>query len=305
MATVNKRSKLLLSNVINGVTAGGATVARIDAGYDEIVKSTPDGLQIPFVERATQFVRGSQTWECWAELINLLTGTVGSSVFYERKSGIAAATGYVKHQINNPVIYRANLNQSKGQYMTATAEFECRFASETAIISDVWAMTDSQAAPTFNVAARGGWRIISATFTPASSSAINLYHLLSFNFSIALALAKASNDSDKGYTAVDADLEAGVDCSGSLTLEDSTVASSVILAAQLLLAARGTLVLTVAQGAGAANKTITINGVQFGSGGRSLDAGKPFNDGSIGFTVTNNSTTPLTLAGANKIIAIA
>jgi hypothetical protein len=305
MATVNKRSKLILSNVINGVTAGGATTARIDAGYDEIVKSTPDGLQIPFVERATQFVRGSQTWECWAEMINLLNGTVGTNVFYERKSGVAAATGYIKHQLNAPVIHRASLSQSQGQYMTASAEFECRFASETAVISDAWAMTDSQAAPTFNAAARGGWRIISAAFTPSGGSAINLYHLRSFNFSLAIALAKASNDSDKGYTAVDADLEAGIDASGSLTLEDSTITSTVILAATLLLAARGTLVLTVQQGAGGANKTITINGVQFGTGGRSLDAGKAFNDGSISFSVTNNSTTPLTLAGANKIIAFA
>jgi hypothetical protein len=305
MSTINKRSKLLLASIINGVTAGGATIAKIEAGYDEIVKSNPDGSQVPYVDRGAQFVRGSQAWEDWIEMINLLTGTVASSVFYERKSGVAGATGFIKHQLNNPVVHRAALSQSQGGNMTAAADFECRFGSETQTIADVWAMTDSQAEPAVPATDRGGWRVVSAVFTPSGGTAINIYHLTAFTFAIALRLVKACNDADLGYTCVDADLEAGLDCSGSITLQDSTITTSVMLAAQLLIAARGVLVLTVKQGQGAANKVITINGVQFGTGGRSLDPTKPFNDGSIGFSVTNNATTPLTLAGANKIITIA
>jgi hypothetical protein len=305
MATVNKRAKLLLSSIINGITAGGATLAKIDAGYDEIIRSVPDGSQVPFVERSCQFVRGSQAWEDFSQAIAILTGTVGTSVFYERISGVAAATGYIKHTLNNPVIYRMALSQSKGQYMTASADFECRFASETAVISDVWAMLDTQAAPTITQPARGGWRVVSAVFTPASGTGINLYHVDSFSFSLTMRLAKACNDADKGYTAVDADIEAGIDASGSITLEDASIATASILASRLLLAAKGTLVLTLLSAEGAANKTITIKGVQFGSGGRSLDPGKPFNDGALGFTVANSSTTPLTLTGTDKIIAFA
>jgi hypothetical protein len=305
MATVNKRSKLLLSTIVNGVTAGGATMARVDAGYDEIVRSVPDGSQVAFVERSAQFVRGSQAWEDWVEAINLLTGTVGTSVFYERNSGVAAATGFTKHTLSNPVIHRMSLSQQQGQYLTASADFECRFVSETAQITDVWQMLAAQAAPTNPTAARGGWRIVSAVFTPDGGAAINLYHLTAFKFDLALRLAKACNDADKGYTAVDADLEAGIDASGSISLEDATVESSAILAARLILAAKGTLVVTVLAGEDAANKALTLKGVQFGSGGRSLDSSKPFNDGSLGFTIANSSTTPLTLTGANKIIAIA
>jgi hypothetical protein len=57
--------------------------------------------------------------------------------------------------------------------------------------------------------------------------------------------------------------------------------------------------------AGAVNKVVTIAGVRFGSGGRSMESEKEFNDGSLPFEVINSATTPLTLAGANKIITIA
>lgn len=305
MATVNKRSKLLFSTIINGITAGGATLARIDAGYDEIVRSVADGTQVPYIERACQFVRGSQAWEDWTDAIGILTGTVGTSVFHERKSGTAAATGFIKHTLNNPVVHRFTLSQRQGQYLVASADFECRFASDTAQITDVWQMLDTQAAPSHPTAVRGGWRVVSAVFTPAGGSAINLYHVLSFNFDLAIRLVKACNDADKGYTAVDADIEAGIEAGGSISLEDSTIESTAILAARLVLAAKGTLVLTVLTGEGGANKTITIKGCQFGSGGRSLDPSKAFNDGSLGFTVANSSSTPLTLTGTDKIIAVA
>lgn len=301
MATVNKRGKQVFGTVINGVTAGGATMANIQFGHDEEILSAPDGLAVPMMDLAGQFVRGSQAWQDITLLIGLLTGAVGSSVFYEAESGAAT---YTKHQLNNPVIYAARISQQKGRYATCAADYECRFADPTKTIADVFVSTAAQVAPAYAAAALGGWRVAECVFTPNVGSVINLYHLLAFDFGLRMRLAKACNDGDLGYTAVDAD-QNGMDASGSVTLQDASIASSKLLAVQLVLAGRGTLAITLVSSGGAANKVITIAGVRFGSGGRNLESERDFNDGQLPFRVTNNTTTPLTLTGANKIITIA
>lgn len=303
MATVNKRGKQVFGTVVNGVSAGGATMADIQFGHDEEILSSPDGLAVPMMDLAGQFVRGSQAWQDITLLIGLLTGAVGSSVFYEAESG---ADTYTKHQLNNPVIYAARISQQKGRYASCAADYECRFADPTKTIADVFVSTAAQVAPAYTAAALGGWRVAESVFTPDAppSTPINLYHLLAFNFGLRMRLAKACNDGDLGYTAVDAD-QNGMDASGSVTLQDASIASSKLLAVQLVLAGRGSLAITLVSSGGAANKVITIAGVRFGSGGRNLESERDFNDGQLPFRVTNNTSTPLTLAGANKIITIA
>jgi hypothetical protein len=301
MATINKRGKRIFGTVINGVTAGGPTMANVQFGYDEVVQSSPDGLAVAIKDYDSQFVRGSQAWQDLSIMIGLLTGAVGSSVFYEAESGAAT---YTKHQINNPVIREARIGQQKGQYANCSSQFECRFADPTKTIADVFVSTAAQVAPAVAAAARGGWRVATTTFTPDGGAAINLYHLLAFDFMIRMRLSKACNDGDLGYTAVDADQD-GMEASGSVSLQDNTVDTAKILAVRLVLAGRGTLVMNLVSSAGAVNKVVTIAGVRFGSGGRSLESEKEFNDGSLPFEVINSATTPLTLAGANKIITIA
>jgi len=256
MATVNNRVGIPQAFVINGVDAGGAMSAAIQAGYDNTVRSAPDGLQVALQDKEIQFV-GTIVTQDWIEAVNLLTGTVGTYVFYERKSGVAEETGYVKHTITNPIIHRANLNFNKGGYATVSFDFECRAADETKGIADMWTPLDDQSAPSNVSAARGGWRIVTC-----AHGEVSIYHLTAFDFSLALPLVKECNDADVGYTCVDARLD-GLTAGGSISFQDAEITTAKLKCQQLITAAKASLVIAVKQSAGGANKTITIAGVDF------------------------------------------
>ena len=299
MTTVNQRVGVIQASVINGIDAGGTMSARIQAGYDEIIESEPDGLEVPISDRGAQFVRGTVVSQDWIHAVELLTGTLGTYVFHERQSGVAALGGYITHTITNPVIHNIRIDLTKGGYATVTFDFECRAADEIETIADMWGMLDDQAAPTYVTAARGGWRVQTALH-----GAVNIYHVSSFSFALKLDLVKACNDADVAYTCVDARLD-GARPTGSITFQDSSIATAQLKAQQLGLAARASLVLTVTQSGGAAAKTITILGVIFDSLGSNAGSNVKFTDYTMPFRVTNDITTELTVAGTNKIIVIA
>jgi len=303
MATVNERVGVIQASVINGIDAGGTMSARIEAGYDEIIESEPDGLEVPISDRGAQFVRGTVVTQDWVQAVELLTGTVGTYCFSERQSGVAVDTGYIKHTITNPVIHNVRLDFNKGGYATAAFDFECRAADDAKTIADMWGMLDDQAAPTYVAAARGGWRVQSTTFDDGLD-VINIYHVTAFSFGLKLDLVKACNDADVAYTCVDARLD-GARPTGSITFQDSSIATAQLKAQQLAMHARDTLVVTVTQSGGATAKTITIAGVVFDSLGSNAGSNVKFTDYTMPFRVTNDTTTQLTLAGENKIIEIA
>ena len=221
MTLTNKRVYTPQATVINGVSLGGTVTIAINEGYDNTVRSSPDGFQAQVIDKTDQFVRGTITVQDWPDAIGLLTGTLGTFVFYERKSGVAEATGYIKHTITNPVIHRISISINKGSYASVSADFECRAALDTDTIAVMHAITDSQAAPTAIVPALGGWRVVSTVY----GGTLNLYHVTGFNFSITLPLIKDCNDGDLAYGAVDAMLD-GIAASGSVNLQDSGVATS-------------------------------------------------------------------------------
>lgn len=299
MALVNKRVYSPQACLINGVSLGGVVTIAIQEGFDVQVRSSPDGFQVPVVDKTDQFVRGKISVQDWPDAIGLLTGTLGTLVFYERKSGTVDATGYIKHTIINPVIHSISISINKGSYASVSADFECHAALETDTIAIMHAITDAQAAPTAIVPALGGWRVVSAVY----GGTLNLYHVTGFNFSITLPLIKDCNDGDLAYGAVDT-LFDGIAASGSVNLQDSGVVTSELTSQQLLLAAIGNLVITVKQASGAANKIITIARASFSSDSGSSDR-SGYTSHSLPFEVTNNITVPLTLAGTNKIITIA
>jgi len=302
MATVNKRTKIVQAAVINGVDAGGLMSARIGCGYDQVLRSGPDGLQgPPLQDRFLQFCRGEIVSQDYTEMIALLTGTVGTYVCYERKSGVAEASGYIKHTVNNPVVHNARLSISKDGYATCGVSFECRAADETKGFADMWQQLDTQSKPAYVSAARGGWRVKSCAFDPdGAAPSISIYHVTAFEFAVALMMQMDSNDADVGYTCVDVEPEGSF--GGSLAFQDSTIATN-LLCQRLLAAARGVLTITLASGAGGADKVITINGVEFERVDRSMGSG--FAGHTINYSISNNATTPLSLTGANKIITIA
>ena len=303
MANVNKRIGSAQASTINGIDAGGMMSASIDEGYDQEFASGPDGLQCPIIDRCTQYCRGSLVSQDWVEMINLLTGTLGTYAFYERKSGVAEATGYVKHTLLNPVVYDAELSLSSGEKANALAtcscSFECRAADPANTIANLHVPLDSQAAPTYLPAARGGIRILTTLH-----GAVSIYHVTNLSAKITIPIRKASNDGDVAYTAVDADFN-GMSVSGSISFQDAAITSAKLKCQDLLLAARSSLVATIRQAGGAANKILTIAGVIFGSAKASPNANADFSEFTVPFKVCNDVTTQLTLAGANKIITIA
>jgi len=299
MATVNKRKKKLYAVTINGVDVGGAMSARISYGYENRIKSAPDGLALSVIDSDCQFCRGTVVTQDWVHVIDLLTGTLGTYVCWQRKSGAAAATGYIKYTITNPVIYACSFQVNQGGYITCTFSFECKAADETKGFADMLVPLDDQAAPTYLTAARGGWRVVSTTH----GGSLTIYHVKALNFGITMPVAKACNDADLGYTCVDAE-EENMTCSGSITFEDFTISTATILAQKLLAATPGDLVLRVVQSAGATSKDITIARCDFGSADENEDVNQPFNDQSLAFEINNDPGTPLTLSGDDKILTI-
>jgi len=304
MATVNQRTRIVQASVINGVDAGGAMSARIEAGFDNIMQSAPDGAEVAFSDREVQFVRGTVVTQDWIHFVDLLTGTVGTYVCYERKSGVAEATGYIKHTITNPVIHNVRMDLTKGQYGTITFLFECKAADETKTIADMWGLLDDQAAPSYISAARGGYRAQTTVFDPTPGDNISIYHVMSLTFTIAMNLVRECNDADVAYTCVDAGMD-GIVPTGSITFQDSSIVTAQLLAQRLVQHAADTLEITITQGQGATAKKITIAGVAFDSGAGNADVTRPFTDYTLPFRVVNSAGTPLTLTGTNKIITIA
>jgi len=298
MSTVNNRVKRPQTVVINGVDNGGLMSAKITSGFDQILKTPFDGLQVSIRDKYTQFCRGDVTTQDFATFYTLLTGTLGTYVCYERKSGTAEATGWLKHTIKNPVIHKISFSISKDGYSTVSFSFECKAASETEGLSALWTVTDSQSAPTYIAAERGGFRIISAVH-----GSTDIYHNTGFEFSLAGILTKESNDEDIAYTCVEVDTP--YDISGSLSFQDGTISNSLLKAQTLILAAAANLVLTVASSAGAANKVITIANVDFDNFSSDSSSEATFTGYSVSFGIANNATTQLTLSGANKIITFA
>jgi len=303
MVTVNNRVGIPQAMVINGVDAGGAMSAAIVEGYENTIRSAPDGSQIQVMDREVQYVRGTVVTQDWVHLIDLLTGTVGTYVFYERKSGVAEATGYIKHTLTNPVIHNCRINLAQGGYGTATFGFECKAADETKGITDMHGITDDQSAPAVISSARGGFRIETSKFS-TGGGIINIYHTTAFDFGLALPLVKACNDGDVGYTCVDARLD-GIAAGGSISFQDTSISAGALLCQQLLVHARDQLELTVRQSQGATSKDITILGAIFGSGNLNSDVNAEFTDYNMPYEISNDPSLPLTLAGTNKIITIA
>lgn len=303
MSTVNVRCKITQHHVINGVDAGGAMSAVVEGGYDVTLKSSPDGLGGPPIEDDfVEFIRGRLVTQDWVHMMDLLTGTVGSHVFYERKGGVPATTGFLKHTVASPVIHTAELNITKDGYATVSGAFECKAADETKGMADMFTTEDSQAAPaSYITAARGGYRIVSAVFSPDVGDDITIYHNTAFRTRVVLSVDKESNDADVGYTQVDLIEESG-QYGGSLSFQDTAVATSLVTAQRLVAAGRGTLVVTVRQGSGATAKDITVAGVKFKNFQRTGSTGKT--EHTANYTITNDPGTPLTLAGDNKIIVI-
>lgn len=299
----DEKTLALKGSVINGVDAGGEMSILIDEGYDEVSESCPEGAEVAIVDRSGQYVRGTCVTQSVSTALGLLSGAIDKYEFFERKSGVAALAGWLKHALASPVIWDIDIRLNQGSYWTATFKFECRFATAATVISDVHVLTDAQADPGLSAELKlGGQKIVSALL-----GALAIYGVKSFGFHLGLVLAKSCVGGALGYTSVDAELGgAGGRCDGSIAFQDSSVASAKTKATQLLAAARGSLVLTCLMSSGAANKVITVAGVMFTSQSTSMSGDRTrYAETTMNYRVSNSLGTPLTLAGTNPIITIA
>ena len=304
MTTVNNRALVPQASVINGEDAGGLMQARIQQGFDDVIQTPADGLHISLEDKSVEFTRGTIVTQDWTKAIDILTGTVGTYVFYERKSGGDDVDGWIKHTITNLVIHRMGLRFTKGGYCAVTFTFECRASDVSIGLADMYTVEDDQAAPSYISAARGGFRLISAVFD-LGGTALDIYHMSSFELVLTMALFKRCDDGDAGYTCVEALLDAMV-CTGSINFDDSSIADSQLKCQQLITRATSTLTLTVAQSQGAANKVLTVQGISFRNLSRDSAATtqKPAGH-TLSYGIANNTTTPITLSGTTKLLTIA
>lgn len=270
---------------VNGVAHGGLVSGAIQYGKDKIVRSSGDNQILEEVDVFINFVRGTITSQDWPDVISLLTGTVGTYIFYEKESGLATVT---KNTLNLPVIHRADFSLTNFSPAQITWGFECRGTLNDDVITDMWGRLKTQVAPAVELTTSRGDKI-----TAAVHGVTAIQHVTGLTFSLNANLVIGTpGDGDTCYVAVD--LANPFSFSGSITTQD--------LDSALSLNEIGTpaaLAVTVHQMSQAAAKTITFANVLFGS--NSANLGQGHTGYTIGFIVNSPSATPLTLATAVAI----
>lgn len=290
MTTTNKRTHKIFNIMVNGVAVGGTTMLSLTKSYAQNLTTPADGLQLPLRDRFVQQCSGSLTTHDWSLYSSLLTGAVGTLTGYERNSGVAEATGYTKHTVTNPIFNRFALNFKKNQYATLAADFQCKAADDTKGFLDAHTAQSGQEKPDHQAAGYGGFKLKSLSHGGSAS----LKHVQSLTLDIAIPLLTASDDGDIGYTLVEQDLS-NIMPTGSVTVQDTQIGTSNLVADDFLEADADDLELTVAQGSGGSDKVLTISGVQF-SGDTINWSNNGFNSVTLPFYISNDPDDVITLA---------
>jgi len=283
---------LATTNVINGVTAGGLMTASVSEGFDDIVTAPHDGYDFPETDRLTAFCRGSITCQDWIEVLNVLNGTVGTYVFYEKESGAATVTS---HTLLNPTIHQASISLAHRGRASATWAFECKAADANDTIGDLHAIVTAAEAPAATIEYSPGLEITAGTHGAGEAS---FYHIMGLTVNVQGNLIKASSDGDAGYTAVDV-VWGGVPITGTLTIQDRASYQT------LLTNTESNLVLTVKQCQGASDKTLTIKNVVFSGASQSANSAPGYTAYNLDFYVNGDQSSPLTLSGGSAAITLA
>ena len=288
MTTTNNRVLHAQNSVINGVSAGGLVTASIFEGFDSVVSSPADGLEMPTTDRFMKVVRGSMVSQDWVELLNIIQGTVGTFVFYEQESG---ATSYLKHTITEPVVHAATLDIPVKGFATCTWQFHCRPVADDDTFADMWTKLPGQAVPTAILSNRAvnitGDCMLASTPIP---------HVTGVTLNINGGLAVSGNDGALTNSGVDV-VWGGNAINGTLTSQDPNITQT------LLDAALGDLIipLTAAKGGLSphVNQTLTIKQVEFISNDNSSNAGPGYSGQSLNWVGGVSGDKSITTATTN------
>ena len=271
--TNNRRLHAVMESAanINGVTIGGFVSGTIFEGYENMVASPADGLTFPTVDRFTKVVRGTLTCQDWTEVLDVLAGTVGTYVFYQKESGAAT---YTKHTLTAPVIHSATINIPVRGMASATWSFQCRPAANTDDFSNMWTKLAAQEAPTPATSAR------TVNIEGGTHDGDTINHVTGLTININGGLAVAPGDGDLTNTAVDV-IWGGSPVTGNLATQDYTMG-------QLLLAnGLADLAITLTSAKGVADKTLTIHNCFFLSNDASPQAGPVYDGHNMPFVVSS------------------
>ena len=237
----------------NAVAVGGLADVAADAGYTDVIRSTPDGaIGTEDVDRAGLNVDVSMNCTDVSKGNAILAAAVGDTLFYGRESGAAT---WQKRTLVGVVWHGLDMDLAKVTDGRMSLRGALRFASGTTTLGQVIVATGEQTqAPTITYPARV-FRPNTAIFNPGTE--IPAKNLVSVRLSLSGNLLQDYGDDDLGMTAVD--IAGWNDLQVTLVHRDASEANGEDRAVQLLKAGRGVLTVTLLGRGGAANKTLTIN----------------------------------------------
>jgi len=296
----NNRVFLAQGLTTNGIAVGGLAEISVDAGYQNIIRSSPDGaVGTEDVDRAGLAVDVSLSGTDVTKGNAILAAAVGDTEFYGKESGAAT---WQKRTMPGVLWHSLDLDLPQTADGSMSLRGAIRFAEGTTTLAQVIAATGEQTQqPVITYPARL-FRPHNAIFDPGSE--IPPKNLVSVRLALAVEqLLQDFGDDDLGMTAVD--ITGWNDLQVTLVHKDASEINGRDRATQLIEAGRGILTVTLMGRGGAANKTLTINNLQWtrGSGRKAKDYWE--------FTMTGSASwrkpdgTGYTLNSTDKLFAIA
>ncbi len=272
----------------NGQDAGGLMSANIDAGFDNIINPTHDGLIFPIPEKLIPYVRFSVQSQDVEQAIAVFNGASDDYTFYTKETGLAS---YDMQVLLFPQIHSLDINLVNNGYSSCSWSAECKPVDGTKTHKDMWASTINTEKPAF-LSSNRAVKIVSVVGTST------ITHVMGVTFSLNATLLRESMDGALGYTQIEME---NYTAGGSVTFQDTTVATSTLLAVKLLNDAVANLTITMKDSGLAGTATYVIKNVTYTNITTNRDDSGNYVSHTANFIVSDNSGTPVTAA---NVIAI-
>lgn len=222
----------------NGVAVGGMASIAFDAGYRDVVKSSPDGAAgEEEVDRAGLSVGVNLDCSDVTKSNAILDGAVGNTIFSGKEAGAAT---YQKVTVPGVVYGGMNLNIPQNADATLNLTGKVRFPDGNTDLDGLIACVGAQSAPALTHPTRL-YRAFGAQFNPGV--AISPTHLVSISLSLSADILEEYGDDDIGMTGVER-LGFGA-LQVTLVHKDASVVAGSNRAAELIKASYGTLTATL------------------------------------------------------------
>lgn len=249
--------------VSNGVDVDGTSLIGFSPQYAHVNQSTPDGaVGVEDVDRAALRVPVRLVTTDVTKIAALLDAAVGDTIFYGKESGLATET---KVTLGTTGIVWTGFNFTSSFNADAQATFDglLRFTASTTTLNEALKTESAEVASPGTYPARL-WRPNMLTFDPDAGGAnIVLGHATAMSMSMAAKVEEDSLEDDIGHTAVDLNGWGPLNVSMSGRDLAEAVATDYDKAVELMLEAIGILTTGFKGRGGAADQTLTIQGLKW------------------------------------------